>query len=93
VTISERQAEYGSARIREAGLADRARILCKDYRDIPSALPQSVPFDKVVSLEMVEHVGVRNLRSFYRLVQRLTADQGLFVLQWTGLRRGFQRKT
>jgi cyclopropane fatty-acyl-phospholipid synthase-like methyltransferase len=90
VTISERQAEYGSARIREAGLADRARILCKDYRDIPSALPQSVPFDKVVSLEMVEHVGVRNLRSFYRLVQRLTADQGLFVLQWTGLRRGFQ---
>ena len=90
VTISERQTEYGNARIREAGLADRARILCKDYRDIPGAVPQSLAFDKVVSLEMVEHVGVKNLRAFYELVRRLTADQGLFVLQWTGLRRGLR---
>jgi len=33
---------------------------------------------------------VKNLRSFFRLVNRLTVDQGLFVLQWTGLRRGFR---
>jgi len=86
VTIAERQAEYANARIAEAGLSQRARVLCKDYRDTPRA----VPFDKVVSLEMVEHVGVKNLRSFYELVRDLTVDEGLFVLQWTGLRRGFR---
>jgi cyclopropane fatty-acyl-phospholipid synthase-like methyltransferase len=86
VTISKQQAEYGNAQIAQAGLADRARILCKDYRDIP----RSQPFDKIVSLEMVEHVGVKNLRAFYQLVRQLSVDQGLFVLQWTGLRRGFR---
>ncbi len=86
VTISKRQAEYGNARIAEAGLAHRARISCHDYRDIST----SQRFDKIVSLEMVEHVGVKNLRSFYGLVHQLLSDKGLFVLQWTGLRRGFR---
>jgi cyclopropane fatty-acyl-phospholipid synthase-like methyltransferase len=86
VTISERQAEYGNARIAQAGLAHRARILCQDYRDID---PEAT-FDKISSLEMVEHVGVKNLGAFYALVSRLLADDGLFVLQWTGLRRGLR---
>jgi sphingolipid C9-methyltransferase len=86
VTISKRQAEYGNARIQKAGLAGRARILCQDYRDIA----RPAQFDKIVSLEMVEHVGVRNLGAFYALVHQLLADDGLFVLQWTGLRRGFR---
>jgi cyclopropane fatty-acyl-phospholipid synthase-like methyltransferase len=85
VTVSERQTEYGNARIRAAGLEGRARILCKDYRDIPEG-----KFDKIVSLEMVEHVGVKNLGSFYAQVNRLLEDAGLFVLQWTGLRRGLR---
>ncbi|MEY2931690.1 MAG: hypothetical protein RL033_2439 [Pseudomonadota bacterium] len=86
VTISQRQAEYGNTQIAQAGLGERCRIQCKDYRDISP----DQRFDKVVSLEMVEHVGVKNLRSFFRQVHDLTVDQGLFVLQWTGLRRGFR---
>jgi cyclopropane fatty-acyl-phospholipid synthase-like methyltransferase len=83
VTIAKNQAEYGNARIAEAGLQDRARVLCQDYRDIDSEA-----FDKIASLEMVEHVGVKNLRSFYERVCDLLVDDGLFFLQWTGLRRG-----
>lgn len=86
VTISKQQAAYGNELIRKAGLEDRARILCRDYR----AIPRDRRFDKVASLEMVEHVGVKNLRAFYDLVRDLTLDHGLFVLQWTGLRRGFR---
>jgi cyclopropane fatty-acyl-phospholipid synthase-like methyltransferase len=37
---------------------------------------------------MVEHVGVKNLGKFCRLVYDLLKDDGLFLLQWTGLRRG-----
>ncbi len=85
VTIAERQTEFGNQRIADWNLSDRARILCKDYRDIPS---QS--FDKISSLEMVEHVGVKNLDGFYEQVRDLLTDDGLFLLQWTGLRRGLR---
>jgi cyclopropane fatty-acyl-phospholipid synthase-like methyltransferase len=85
VTIAERQTEYGNQAIASRGLGGRARILCCDYRDIPAQ-----KFDKISSLEMVEHVGVKNLVPFYRQVRDLLADDGLFLLQWTGLRRGLR---
>ncbi len=85
VTIAERQTEFGTERIKNAGLSDRARILCCDYRDIPKQR-----FNKIASLEMVEHVGVKNLVPFYELVRDLLEDDGLFLLQWTGLRRGLR---
>jgi sphingolipid C9-methyltransferase len=83
VTLSVNQAEYGNRAIADAGLADRARILCRDYRDIAAG-----KYRRIASLEMVEHVGVKNLRKFYRQVYELLEDQGTFCLQWTGLRRG-----
>jgi len=85
VTIAERQTAFANERIRAEGLEDRARVLCQDYRDIAGG-----PFDKISSLEMVEHVGVKNLVPFYRLVRDVLADDGLFLLQWTGLRRGLR---
>jgi sphingolipid C9-methyltransferase len=85
VTIAERQTEYGNQAIASRGLEGRARILCRDYRDIGAQ-----KFDKIASLEMVEHVGVKNLVPFYRQVHDLLADDGIFLLQWTGLRRGLR---
>jgi cyclopropane fatty-acyl-phospholipid synthase-like methyltransferase len=85
VTIAERQTEFGNERIKQANVQDRARILCCDYRDIPRQR-----FNKISSLEMVEHVGVKNLVPFYELVRDLLEDDGLFLLQWTGLRRGLR---
>ena len=85
VTIAEEQTKFGNGRIQAAALDERARIVCKDYRDIPAA-----KYDKIASLEMVEHVGVKNLVSFYERVRDLLADDGLFLLQWTGLRRGLR---
>jgi cyclopropane fatty-acyl-phospholipid synthase-like methyltransferase len=86
VTLAEKQTEFGNRRIKEWGLEERARVLCLDYRDIP----RDRRFNKIVSLEMVEHVGVKNLRSFYRGVYDHLEEDGLFLLQWTGLRRGFR---
>jgi sphingolipid C9-methyltransferase len=82
VTLSRNQAEYGNAAIAKAGLSDKAKIVCVDYRDTPGGR-----YDKIVSLEMVEHVGVKNLGAYYSKVYDLLSDQGLFCLQWTGLRR------
>jgi cyclopropane fatty-acyl-phospholipid synthase-like methyltransferase len=83
ITISKNQTVFGNARIAKAGLAEKARIECLDYRDIPKR-----QYDRISSLEMVEHVGVKNLSKFCRLVYDLLKDDGLFLLQWTGLRRG-----
>src|SRR6267143_1209564 len=49
VTLSSKQAQFGTARIQERKLADRARILTLDYRDIPATR-----FDKIACLEMAE---------------------------------------
>lgn len=83
ITIAKKQTEFGNGRIKEWGLQEKARILCLDYRDIPKKA-----YDRIVSLEMVEHVGVKNFGKFCQQMYDLLADDGLFLLQWTGLRRG-----
>ena len=83
VTLSKNQTQFGNDRIAKAGLSAKARIECMDYRDIPRG-----KFNKISNLEMVEHVGVKNLKPFYEQVYELLEDQGLFLMQWTGLRRG-----
>ncbi|MGD0674784.1 MAG: class I SAM-dependent methyltransferase, partial [Polyangiaceae bacterium] len=83
ITISKNQTAFGNARIARAGLSDRARLECLDYRDIPRR-----QYDRISSLEMVEHVGVKNFQKFCHLVYDRLKDDGLFLLQWTGMRRG-----
>jgi cyclopropane fatty-acyl-phospholipid synthase-like methyltransferase len=83
ITISKNQTAFGNARIAKAGMADRARIECLDYREIPRR-----QFDRIASLEMVEHVGIKNLPKYFALVRDLLKDDGFFFLQFCGLRRG-----
>ena len=83
VTLSQNQTAFGNARIERAGLAQRARIECRDYREIPAKT-----YDRIVSLEMVEHVGLKHLDSFFQLIAERLKDDGLFLLQFAGLRRG-----
>ncbi|HZU85092.1 MAG TPA: class I SAM-dependent methyltransferase, partial [Polyangiaceae bacterium] len=83
VTLAERGASHGNRRIEAAGLGDRARIACLDYRCLPDHV-----YDRIVSLEMVEHVGVRHLAEYFAVVRDHLRDDGLFLLQWCGLRRG-----
>ncbi|HSC88494.1 MAG TPA: cyclopropane-fatty-acyl-phospholipid synthase family protein [Polyangiaceae bacterium] len=84
VTLAEEQVAFGTERIAHYGVSDRARVEVRDYRAL------SGRFDKIVSLEMVEHVGVKNLSGYFEKVHELLADDGLFVLQWTGIRKLYQ---
>ena len=83
ITISKNQTAFGNARIAKAGFSASAQIECLDYRDIPNK-----QYDRISSLEMVEHVGVKNLSKYCRLVYDRLKDDGIFLLQWVGLRRG-----
>jgi len=80
VCLAEEQVAFGKERIKAYGVEGKARVEVRDYRNVTGK------FDKIVSLEMVEHVGLKNLDTYFSKVHELLADDGLFVLQWTGIR-------
>lgn len=88
VTLARHQAEFGNERIAANGLSsDQARVLCLDYRDIPV---KEGHYNKIVSLEMAEHVGIRHYSKFLDNVYKLLDDDGVFVFQVAGLRPRWQ---
>ncbi|MCA9627875.1 MAG: class I SAM-dependent methyltransferase, partial [Myxococcales bacterium] len=83
VSLAEKETEHANAHLKRLGLSSRARAVCADYRDI-----QDQRFDRIACLEMVEHVGVKNLSAFFERLYELLEDDGTLLMQWTGLRRG-----
>lgn len=75
ITLSEEQARLASERIARASLADRCRVSAVDYRDLTS----DVPFDKIVSVGMIEHVGRSRLQAYFRKVFEILSPGGLFL--------------
>ncbi len=86
LTLSAKQAEFANRQIANAGLDESARVLQQSYKDVSS----DEKFDRIICMEMIEHVGLKNLSSFYEKVCELLTDDGIFMLQWTGLRRGLR---
>ncbi|HEU4698454.1 MAG TPA: cyclopropane-fatty-acyl-phospholipid synthase family protein [Gemmatimonadales bacterium] len=75
VTLSPSQAEWARARAAEQGLAERVRIEVRDYR----ALEGDGVFDKLASIGMCEHVGHRELGTYFAHAHRLLRPGGLFL--------------
>ena len=75
ITLSENQHRLANERIRAAGLEDHCRVLLQDYRDHPG----DGTYDKIASVGMFEHVGLRNLPTYFGTVKRLLRERGLFM--------------
>ena len=75
ITLSPRQLELARQRIAQAGLEDRVTVELRDYRDLSG---ESV-YDKVASVGMFEHVGLKNLPVYFATVHRLLKPSGLFL--------------
>lgn len=73
VTLSRNQFEHAQAEIRARGLADRCEVRLQDYRDVP----ETGGYDKIASVGMFEHVGLKNLRLYFGQIHRLLKDGGL----------------
>lgn len=88
VTLAKNQAKFGTDRIAANGVSpDKARILNCDYRDIPQA---KGAFNKIVCLEMAEHVGIRRYSQFLSELYNLLNDDGILVFQVAGIRQCWQ---
>jgi len=75
VTVSKEQAAL--ARERAKGLPVEIRV--QDYRDVYDG-----PFDHVVSIGLMEHIGPRNYHTFMNKVSSLLKDDGLFLAHTIG---------
>lgn len=75
ITLSQPQAEYAREWIQRAGLANRAQIEVRDYRDVVA----DQPFDRIASVGMVEHVGRANLPTYFASAFRVLRPGGLFL--------------
>ncbi|MBL6691094.1 MAG: class I SAM-dependent methyltransferase [Pseudomonadales bacterium] len=74
-TISEEQHQYAARQIAEAGLGERVTLLKKDYRHLTGT------YDKLVSVEMIEAVGLENLPVFFEKCASLLKPEGQMLLQ------------
>jgi len=71
ITLSEPQAQLARQRARDAGVADRVEFRVADYRELAEE-----PFDAIVSIGMVEHVGAERIDTYARRLHALLAPGG-----------------
>ncbi|MCD9026788.1 cyclopropane fatty acyl phospholipid synthase [Luteimonas sp. BDR2-5] len=74
ITISREQAAYAGSLCE--GLPIELRV--QDYRELDER------FDRIVSIGMFEHVGVKNYETYFDVARRCLAEDGLFLLHSIG---------
>ena len=73
ITLSRNQYEYARERIAAAGLGGHCEVQLEDYRDVAGK------YDRIASIGMFEHVGLKNLRGYFTRINELLADNGTFL--------------
>lgn len=75
ITLSRNQHAHVGRLIEEKGLAGRVRMELLDYRK----LDESLPYDKIASVGMFEHVGRAQLEGYFAKLRRLLKPGGLIM--------------
>jgi cyclopropane-fatty-acyl-phospholipid synthase len=73
VTLSENQYALARERVRAAGLEHLVEIRLQDYRDVRGQ------FDRITSVGMFEHVGIRHLPEYFAAINKLLAPEGIVM--------------
>jgi cyclopropane-fatty-acyl-phospholipid synthase len=80
LTLSVEQKALAEQRIAAAGLSDKIKVHLMDYRDMPPKWTDY--FDRVVSIEMLEAVGIEFLQGYFQCINKvLKKDGGICVIQ------------
>jgi len=75
LTISREQFAFVQKRLEREKLASQVEVRLEDYREVQGE------YDKIVSIEMLEAVGHRYLRTFFRKCHELLVDDGVLGLE------------
>jgi cyclopropane-fatty-acyl-phospholipid synthase len=76
VSLSEEQVVFANRKIVERNYQTRCAVYLKDFRDLSHVRLQ---FDKIASVGMCEHVGLKNIDAYFREAYELLTPGGLFL--------------
>ena len=74
ITLSHEQLKISEERAEAAGLDDKVAFRLEDYRETAG------PYDRIVSVGMLEHVGITYYKTFFRRIYELLDDDGVAVI-------------
>jgi len=82
ITLSTEQLEAARERAASARLSDRVTIALEDYRQTQG------PFDRIVSVGMLEHVGRKSFPTYFKRIAELLTDDGVALVHTIGYSAG-----
>ena len=75
ITISKKQFLFTKGRIRRSGLNHKVNVKMLDYRDVKKK------YDCIISIEMIEAVGEKNLDKYFKTIKENLAPGGRVAIQ------------
>ncbi|WP_225028049.1 SAM-dependent methyltransferase [Xinfangfangia pollutisoli] len=78
ITLSAEQKAAAEAFAAENGVSDQVEIRLCDYREVAE------PFDRIVSVGMLEHVGAPQYRTYFRKLHDNLTEDGLALIHFIG---------
>ncbi len=75
ITISQKQFEFTKKRINLLGLQNKVKVKFLDYRDLKDK------YDAIASIEMIEAVGEKNLRRYFKTIKNNLKPNGVGAIQ------------
>ena len=80
ITLSENQHAFASKRAQQEGLSEKVSFQIQDYRK------ETSEYDRIVSVGMFEHVGIKYFRTYLKKTYELLKNDGVFLLHTIGQR-------
>ena len=80
ITLSENQFKTASERAQKEGLSDKVTFALQDYRN------ETEKYDRIVSVGMFEHVGVKYFKTYLSKANDILKENGVFLLHTIGQR-------
>lgn len=73
ITISKEQLKYAKKKYKN----DKLYYYYCDYRDL---IKKNKKYDRITTVGMIEHVGHKNYKTFFKTIQNILTDNGIYVL-------------
>ena len=78
ITLSKKQLETSRKRAKQNNLSSLVNFELEDYRNI------NEKFDRIISIGMFEHVGIKQYDVFFKKIKDILTDDGVMVLHSIG---------
>ncbi len=78
VTLSEEQHAFATRRAKQDGLSDQVDFRLCDYRHVEGN------FDRIVSVGMFEHVGIRHFDAYFQTIRNRLTPDGVALIHTIG---------